>query len=94
MNAPIRTLPKKTISELIAEAIEMAGGRAGLEQIYSVVQNEKPKSYDHAIRGVLYQGVDDRKFIRNPDNTYSLGIKDPKVPKRNGLHGLWKKKGD
>jgi hypothetical protein len=69
----------------------MAGGRAGLEQIYSVVQKEKPKSYEHAIRGVLNQGVDDGKFIRNPDNTYSLGIKDPKVPKRSGLHGLWKK---
>jgi len=69
----------------------MAGGKAELEQIYSVVHSEKPKSYEHAIRGVLNQGVNDGVFVKNPDETYSLGIKDIKVPKRSGLHGLWKK---
>jgi hypothetical protein len=71
----------KTISELIAEAIGLSGGRAELKQIYRVVKQAKPNSSEHSIRGVLTHAVEERKFVRHPDHTYSLGSKGPKQSK-------------
>jgi hypothetical protein len=62
-----------TISELIATAIMMAGGRAKLPQIYPVVKRVRPEVSDQSIRGDLHHGMDADKFRRNTDGTYSLG---------------------
>lgn len=64
----------KTVSGLISEAIGLSGGKAELKQIYEVVQKEKPKTSEPAIRGVLCTGVKKKKFVRNADKTYSLGV--------------------
>ena len=79
---PLRPVPgpPETISELIAEAIGLSGGKADLKQIYEVVQKAKPNSSQHSIRGVLNHAVEDGKFIRNPDHTYMVN-KSPKYRK-------------
>jgi hypothetical protein len=68
-------LAPTTISELIATAIMMAGGRAKLPQIYPVVNRVRPEVSGQSIRGDLYHGIDADKFRRNTDGTYSLGSK-------------------